>query len=448
MRRKLLFIAILIMSLGVKNAQSATTSYDYTFSANDVFSSDFHTRLNANFTKSLTGGINSVNSANVVDDSLGEAEMADEINPRIRTYEGAACEYVYTGLLPSTDSDLTSDISAGTAYPRGYRINKASATSKTYTSSKWTWVDLDINGDFQYSEVAIGGATPSVAANSIRLAKVSTDSSTVNTVTDLRRISCANGPFSNITSTSDANEPTLEDMLKNGQPVRRFSRAGRTPQGFIQGFFVSYDTTTTFKVTSGSAYINGEYRSISTDITVPTTTDDPSAGTSGIVSGAITASTDYLVYLVADKDSTKTPSVSYGTAATGLTNYRQIGTIKTGAGGIFTSQDITTIHAISERELPGAWINFNGTTNDIKGSYNVSSITDNGQGDYTFTWDSDFNNANYSVVCNARESGTAAYYVGISSQTAGATRVFVSDAGGGNQDSNPVNCIAIGDSIK
>lgn len=445
MRLKL-FITLLFLSIAAKTGDCATTSYDHTFVANDVFASDFHTRLNANFTKSLTGGINSINSANVVDDSMGEAEMADEINPRIRTYEGAACEFVYTGLLPVTSGTLSTTIAAGTAYPRGYRINKASTTPKTFTASKHTYVDLDINGDFQYSEVAIGGATPSVAANSIRLAKVSTDTSTVNTVTDLRRISCANGPFSNITSTSDANEPTLEDMLKNGQPVRRFSRAGRTPQGFVQGFFVSYDTATTFKVTSGSAYINGEYRSTSQDISVPQTTDDPSAGTSGIVSGVIAASTDYSVYLVADQDSTKIPSVSFGTAATGLTNYRQIGSIKTGPSGIFLSQDVTTIHAISEREIIGAWINFNGVTNDIRNSYNVSSITDNGTGDFTVTWDVDFNNANYSLVCAGRESGTEALYVGITSQAVGSARIFVSSHTGGNTDSTFTNCIAIGDS--
>ena len=37
----------------------------------------------------------------------------------------------------------------------------------------------------------------------------------------------------------------------------------------------------------------------------------------------------------------------------------------------------------------------------IQGSYNVSSITDNGTGDYTVTWDTDFADTTYAVVISA-----------------------------------------------
>ena len=43
-----------------------------------------------------------------------------------------------------------------------------------------------------------------------------------------------------------------------------------------------------------------------------------------------------------------------------------------------------------------AWVNFNGTgTVAIRGSYNVSSITDNGNGDYTVNFTTAMPNANY-----------------------------------------------------
>lgn len=43
-----------------------------------------------------------------------------------------------------------------------------------------------------------------------------------------------------------------------------------------------------------------------------------------------------------------------------------------------------------------AWVNFNGTgTVAIRASYNVSSITDNGAGDYTVNFTSSFADANY-----------------------------------------------------
>ena len=46
-----------------------------------------------------------------------------------------------------------------------------------------------------------------------------------------------------------------------------------------------------------------------------------------------------------------------------------------------------------------AWVNFNGTgTVAIRSSYNVSSITDNGTGDYTVNFTTALSDANYSVT--------------------------------------------------
>jgi hypothetical protein len=46
-----------------------------------------------------------------------------------------------------------------------------------------------------------------------------------------------------------------------------------------------------------------------------------------------------------------------------------------------------------------AWVNFNGTgTVAIRDSYNVSSITDNGTGDYTINFTNAMPNTNYSTV--------------------------------------------------
>ena len=56
-----------------------------------------------------------------------------------------------------------------------------------------------------------------------------------------------------------------------------------------------------------------------------------------------------------------------------------------------------------------AWVNFNGTsTVAIRASFNVSSITDNGTGDYTVNFTNAMPDANYSVAGSAKEadSGT------------------------------------------
>jgi hypothetical protein len=49
-----------------------------------------------------------------------------------------------------------------------------------------------------------------------------------------------------------------------------------------------------------------------------------------------------------------------------------------------------------------AWVNFNGTgTVAIRASYNVSSITDNGTGDYTVNFTNAFADANYSICASS-----------------------------------------------
>lgn len=53
-----------------------------------------------------------------------------------------------------------------------------------------------------------------------------------------------------------------------------------------------------------------------------------------------------------------------------------------------------------------AWVNFDGTgTPAIRGSFNVSSITDNGTGDYTVNFTTALPNTNYSVAgCASQDS--------------------------------------------
>jgi hypothetical protein len=48
-----------------------------------------------------------------------------------------------------------------------------------------------------------------------------------------------------------------------------------------------------------------------------------------------------------------------------------------------------------------AWINFDGYGASIRGSFNISSVTDNGTGDYTFIIDNDFPDVNYCWVGTA-----------------------------------------------
>ena len=88
-----------------------------------------------------------------------------------------------------------------------------------------------------------------------------------------------------------------------------------------------------------------------------------------------------------------------------------------------------------------AWVNFNGTsTVAIRGSGNVSSITDNGTGDYTINFTTAMSDANYSSVVSGGNKNSG-YTVGTSeasAPTSSSFRVLNSYPGVAVQDANYV----------
>ena len=94
-----------------------------------------------------------------------------------------------------------------------------------------------------------------------------------------------------------------------------------------------------------------------------------------------------------------------------------------------------------------AWINFNGTgTIAIRDSFNVLSITDEGTGDYTITWDIDFANVNY--TCTAMTgSNNVSLLIAVTGATyaVGSIEIYSVNSVGAAQDNEIINVIAIGD---
>jgi hypothetical protein len=90
-------------------------------------------------------------------------------------------------------------------------------------------------------------------------------------------------------------------------------------------------------------------------------------------------------------------------------------TLSANAGATLSSDPVTFYSAskiITPAAVGGmlcrAWVNFNGTsTVAIRASYNVSSITDNGTGDYTVNFTTALADANYAVnaVCSPIYAG-------------------------------------------
>ena len=95
-----------------------------------------------------------------------------------------------------------------------------------------------------------------------------------------------------------------------------------------------------------------------------------------------------------------------------------------------------------------AWVNFNGTgTVAIRASGNVTSITDNGTGDYTVNFTTAMPDANYAAVCNTvvTSATNINFAMGplvtgtlpdtsLSSYTTSAVRVIGRDSGGTARD--------------
>lgn len=183
----------------------------------------------------IEGSTNGTSVTNIKSDSIYEINMADDANPRVRDSEifnittdsvsgGSLTQgaFVESGGVPATDSDLTSDVSACVAYVNGYRVSKG-ATAQTYTASRDTYLDLSQTGVYTQSAVTIGATQPAVAANSVRLAKVVTDGTTITTVTSLYTT-------------------RVPGLI--------------IPSHYRDGLFVSRDSTTTITILPGSAEIN------------------------------------------------------------------------------------------------------------------------------------------------------------------------------------------------
>ena len=86
--------------------------------------------------------------------------------------------------------------------------------------------------------------------------------------------------------------------------------------------------------------------------------------------------------------------------------------------------NLTTASGTAPSYSARAWVNFNGTgTVAIRASGNVSSITDNGTGDYSVNLTIPMSDANYSTVASHSSGGTAYYLQGVINVSSSSTRI-------------------------
>jgi hypothetical protein len=96
------------------------------------------------------------------------------------------------------------------------------------------------------------------------------------------------------------------------------------------------------------------------------------------------------------------------------------------------SAQVATVSGTTPLYMARAWVNFNGTgTVAIRGSGNVSSITDNGTGDYTVNFTTAMSNANYApaLAIQRQTSGVASLSRNVTA-TSSAYRLLTTDTSG------------------
>jgi hypothetical protein len=113
------------------------------------------------------------------------------------------------------------------------------------------------------------------------------------------------------------------------------------------------------------------------------------------------------------------------------------------------SAQVPTISGTAPLYMCRAWIYFDGTiaTPSIKGSGNISSITDNGTGDYTLNFTTAMPDVNYAYnITNDSGGSNSARYSGTTTISAGSLRFttrFLSSIGSGPTEDQPYVRVSI-----
>jgi hypothetical protein len=128
----------------------------------------------------------------------------------------------------------------------------------------------------------------------------------------------------------------------------------------------------------------------------------------------------------------KNPSSGSNNIVLGTDGSTRITTLADSAGA-----NTSTPAAIASG-IAKAWVNFNGTgTVAIRASYNVSSITDNGTGDYTVNFTTAMVDANYALVSTSGTGGRILSAKDTGTYPPTTTTIRLRNTTGGGTDEDP-----------
>jgi hypothetical protein len=204
------------------------------------------------------------------------------------------------------------------------------------------------------------------------------------------------------TTRIDLASATTTNLTSGAPNTRHINITGTTT---ITGFTVAAGLTYFVRFNAALTLTNNAAIITQTGANITTT-----AGATCILRSTASNTVEVLSYSAA---STSTPA-NAGTAA--------VGSADTFARGDHVHNKEVTSSGSAPLYGARAWVIFNGTgTPSIYASGNVTSITDNGTGDYTITFTTALPSANYSVALTVDNSGSSAPNIFIDNATAPTT---------------------------
>lgn len=164
----------------------------------------------------LAQAIQAFDGSQIVAGSIVAAAMNASINPNTLLNE-TTYPFVFTGLVWSIVSGLTGTMTGGTMYYNGIRVPVNSIASNAFTASKDTYVDIDVNGNVTYQAVTNNVASPSITANSIRVAIIITSGAAITSIN--QGSTSATGPI--VSSVVLTHQDALGNIIYPTDPTRK-----------------------------------------------------------------------------------------------------------------------------------------------------------------------------------------------------------------------------------
>lgn len=129
--------------------------------------------------------------------------------------------FVQNGCVWSIVTTLTGTMSGGTIYYNGTPVTVNSVANHTFTASKDTYIDIDKNGNITYQAVTNNTASPSLTANSIRVAIVVTGASAITFINSGQTDTSLSGFAPVVSGTAVTLADTIGNLIFPTDPTSR-----------------------------------------------------------------------------------------------------------------------------------------------------------------------------------------------------------------------------------